>query len=1036
MNPTSATANPAALFAALSGPFAPEHALQRLSATDNMQQLVLAASHLADSCDISPAGVSNRWVMRTSVRHSLLLSLDANQLDVEVAARRSLDPDPETVDLLGALTNQAPLQRDAIQAIVQAADDPAQLERVIVALDRAGELAPARDLLPLARFALSEFHRGTRRQLVAERGFFGREDELTAIEKWLERPISNAPVACLFIAGAPGIGKSSLLAEAVRRYYQRHRPLLLRLDFDRAGLDVRDLLGLTQEAARQLAEQLGEAGSDLLQARLEAGLVEERESSRQTNLRQQFPARLADIIGSAVGASKRIVLVVLDTLEVLRGRGDTHPASLFQWLDSLIRHGAKPMAVLAAGRGDALESLREVEARLIDKPSPEQLRVSRLKVLAMDRLEEPAARALLERLHVPEEDRLELLEIGAGSPLRLRLAAEVVRRTDLKQFRKRKRGIEVSEAFLYRMLLSRIEDPTLQALAHPGLIVRRINAEVIEQVLAPALGLKLPSPEYGKTLMDQLASHHWLVEPDPGAAGFLKHRSDMRRLLLPLLYQSAPARSAKVDAAAVRWFGARPERWAQVEAVYHQLQLTRNGRRVPTVSAQLAAQFDADALDELPPRAADIVRRSRGQRTNLFRDSMQLEELEQDDQLLQEELLSLIRRQDWQEGMLIIRNVVQQGGVDPRSPSADAIRTFLWRSGQWAEARRWLNERDQFDVSDTDLLGLPEPVALARLEMRAEFAPDMLWRSRLRWQPVLEQLYRNGENAKSSDARLGALALIFHSIPDFALPRPISSRDIDYLDNSVVATLEYWGEDSDNGTVPAALDWAKRRMADTGIINTGLTHDMPAGSVLASLTPYAGYLTSHTVTRPRHDVTQWAQTAVTIISNDGWKLHPGLRFDRSRDTDPIVWLGNVGLFAEWLQVTTFVHPDRDLSLIGRSAERWRRTMAGDWSIGRRRGQWRGRPQLDETLAERLRMLLAASQPAEMAREHIDTWGAIASSTSLDELLLRRLRNALGEAQCAIASGIPLDQITRRLLTRGAPAAVAPALAVLVAHRAI
>lgn len=1034
MTPFTAAPDRALLFAALSGPFIPEQALQEIGAAGNVDALSMAASYLADVCDIHPAGKGGSWLMRTPFRHSLLRSLDEAQLASAIAARRKANPDNETSDLLGVLLDQSPLDRSTIQTALQAPIDTTTLKRAIVALDRAGELAPARDLLTLARSALSEAKRDQRRQLVSERGFYGRHKELAKIEDWLAKPASTTPVSCLFITGAPGIGKSSLLAEAVRLAHERHRPLLLRLDFDRAGLDVQDSLGLTQEAARQLAEQLGEAGRALLQARLEAGRVEESDRFKQSYSRQRFPVRLADRIGSAIRASNRVVLVVLDTLEVLRGRGETHPVSLFAWLDSLVRHGVNPMVILAAGRGDALDSLRAAEQKLFSKQKVKTRSASRVNELAMDRLDEPAAHALLDRMNVSVQDRAQLLQIGDGSPLKLRLAAEIVRRSNLENLPKRRRGSEVSAAFLYRLLLSRIEDATLRALAHPGLIVRRINAEVIQQVLSPALGLKALTAEHARKLLDQLASLHWLVEPDLDAPGFLKHRSDMRRLLLPLLYQSASVRSARVDAAAVRWFGARSEAWAQVEAVYHQLQLTRNGRTVPTVSGQIAAQFDDDALDELPTRAADIVRRTRGQRTNQFREMMTSDELKHDDKLLEDELLSLARKQDWKEGAFIVRNVLAQGRIDPRSPAADAMRTFLWRSGQWAEARRWLNERDVFDSSDKDLPNLPTAIAMARLEMRAEFAPEELRQCSSVWQPLLKQLYRSGEIATGSDARQGALALIFRSLPDSkpdTLPR---LRERDYSEGAAIAAFDHWGRVPASNAVQETVERAKRYLADSGISPSQLMDGMPFGTTLASLTPYAGFVTNHIIARQRQDIQELAQTAVTVLSREGWILHPGLRFDRTPDSDPFAWLTNAGLFSEWLQAAAFVLQDTDLALIARSAERWRRTVAGDWSYGRRRSHWRSHPVLDETLMDRLQVLESAVDPRVMAIQQINLWGAALSCPRWEQLLQRRLREAVQMARTSVSSGTPLDQITRRLLAHGAPAAVAPALAVLNAYR--
>ncbi|SPD62544.1 protein of unknown function (plasmid) [Cupriavidus neocaledonicus] len=67
----------------------------------------------------------------------------------------------------------------------------------------------------------------------------------------------------------------------------------------------------------------------------------------------------------------------------------------------------------------------------------------------------------------------------------------------------------------------------------------------------------------------------------------------------------------------------------------------------------------------------------------------------------------------------------------------------------------------------------------------------------------------------------------------------------------------------------------------------------------------------------------------------------------------------------------YIQRDDDFKLIGRAAERWQRTMVGDWSIGRRRGEWQRQPPLDETLRERLRQLLDAPAPERKAQEQLE-----------------------------------------------------------------
>lgn len=73
-------------------------------------------------------------------------------------------------------------------------------------------------------------------------------------------------------------------------------------------------------------------------------------------------------MGRIVADQPRQVLIVLDTLEVLRARGETAVMRLFENLDTLLAAGVAPLAVISAGRGDALDPVpdrRGGEVRLL-----------------------------------------------------------------------------------------------------------------------------------------------------------------------------------------------------------------------------------------------------------------------------------------------------------------------------------------------------------------------------------------------------------------------------------------------------------------------------------------------------------------------------------------------------------------------------------------------------------------------------------------------------------------------------------------------
>lgn len=1014
----------ALIFAALSGPFDPKQALKELAPPNELGRLLFAATRLSNVCDTRPAGAEGRWLMRTPVRHSLLQAMTEVELSIAVASRRAAGfLDVETLDILGLIQNKDPLDSAQIESIISDRSDLAALERLIVALDRIGSLAPT-GLLQRARFALADFNRAAKYQHVGERGFFGREDELGEINTWLSEQNRSGPAKCLYFSGAPGVGKSSLLAEAVRLYDIQWHPIILRLDFDRAGLDVLDQTGLTMEATRQIAEQLGD--QTLVKERLEAGRADGRSRIR-TTVRQRFPERLAQYLGSAVASQGRPVLVILDTLEVLRGRGDSHPKMLFDWLDRLVESGVRPMSVLGAGRGHALDVLRLIPPRRIDRGN-EPARYRELPLAGLDR---PAARDLLRKLDVPDYKHGDLFLISEGNPLKLRLAATLAKQPGgWEQLSKRKGREELSGAFLYRLLLSRIDDPELARLANPGLIVRRISAELIRDVLAPTLGLRNVDLTKANDLLQRLATHHWLVEEDVGAPGFLKHRSDMRTLLLPLLYTSNPKLSARIDARAVRWFAAIAKDWAQVEAVYHQLQLTRMGGKIPTVPLHIAAQVDDEMLAELPQQAADKVRATRGERTSLFRNELPSGGQRLDDGLISREVLSFLERQDWIEGSQFVRNILDYGGLDVRSLAADAIRAFLWHSGQWSRARDLLTERDLFGDSDHDLEKLPPPFALARLEMRAELDPDGLRKAIQAERPKLTWLDQASLAAKDNIARQGSLAHILKEAETFFF-----SADSLEEGDVVSTTQAYWvGPNRDDHDVRLITGRAIERMRLSGL--EGGT-DVSFGRVIAALTPYNSILEVLSVAS-RSNLSKLAKSVSDrAVNSEGTMFGESWRsLDRESRSEGIQFLTNLGVVAEWADVVAFIRGDVNLRLIARSAERWRRTVAGDWAFGRRRGEWRKLALLDETTHWRLQYFLREPAGVDRAFEQIRVWQEALDSPPLEELVLRRFPRTLSEARLVSPTEASVELIIRQLLVRGVPAVIAPAIAMLATHRAV
>lgn len=990
-------------FAALSGPFDPATALPDAEKA-NPQSVAILASALATVCDTNP-GSSDHWLLRTAERRYILRQLnETGQLRDAIAARREAPLDPPTEDLLHALAGEHPFAPEDIASDL--ADPPSRdrIERISVALDRAGEIAPAQDQLQTARSVLARMVREARRAHLRERGFFGRHDEKQRLLDWFDKPLQWTPARAAFLHGMPGIGKSALLEEMVGIACDTYNGLTVRLDFDRAGLDVLDLLGLTMEVARQIGERLREGGKELLDARLEAASVARGEESLAASRRATFPQPLAQAIAAAVRASERPVLLVLDTLEVLRSRGERHPSLLFDWIDGLIGAGMTPLRILAAGRGDALGNC------------PDRIGVE----IGLEGLDDEATGALMDRLDVPTPARSAIVDIADGNPLVLRLAAHIVDRYGEESLPRTRLDKEVAAAFLYRFLLSRIDEPDLRALAHPGLIARRISAAFLREALAPRVGLAGMTGTRAQELFDELAGQHWLVAPDPADPEFVRHRNDMRLALLPLLYKDDPALCARIDAAAVSWFGKRKDEASQLDAAYHRLQLMRTRRSTPPLSAELAFRFDAQMITELPPPAQEVVRKAQGGRSSQFRGASPSGGAP-DASGLARELSALVDRQDWAEGQYVVDQAVEAGGFAADSEAADAIRAFWWRAGRWRDARDLLAERDRLSADDAGL-ALPSPLALARLEMCAEFTPARLDDAigAVGMPALLSELQRTA----SAAARHGALGFSVAAREEAVLRNAGYGKDADPL----AAAFELW-RGPEGRAAAQAVEAARERLMTRGLAPAADTHSIKA-QLLATYTPYVVFAANLATQSGYEWLTEAAMRADVRLSAVGGLFAPAPTAPfRPIASNPFAGIAGLGLFAEWIAALGFARRDANLRAIGRAAENWRRTMAGEWRYRRMPLGWPKAGPLGAILLPRLHALAGDADPRQAALAQLALWSEVetrdpeAGWAAMKKRLAGTLRDAAGQPD--------LEAKAARLLRWSVPIALVPPIAILL-----
>jgi len=158
---------------------------------------------------------------------------------------------------------------------------------------------------------------------------------------------------------------------------------------------------------------------------------------------------------------------------------------------------------------------------------------------------------------------------------------------------------------LYDRILLRIRDEDVRAIAHPGLVVRRITTDVIRGVLAVPCGLGEISLERAQALYDGLRRQAGLISS--GSDGALRHQPDIREAMLKLIARDRPAQVQAIHEAALAFYEHRDDPVSKAEWVFHALKLgvTReliDRRWTPQVADSIVGSFD-----ELPPRGQVYV---------------------------------------------------------------------------------------------------------------------------------------------------------------------------------------------------------------------------------------------------------------------------------------------------------------------------------------------------------------------------------------------------------------------------------------------
>lgn len=457
------------------------------------------------------------------------------------------------------------------------------------------------------------------------------------------KTVDTRPV---LLTGTGGIGKSALLARLLQDWQTRQdAPITVILDFDRPQLKSGSPIQIAREILSQLATGVRRAIEPADEA---AAMSRTLRDLRGRLLTTDTFGDLRDHVSQAAALETNFpewfqgdwaaklreypIALALDSFEAVDRQGGQVVTQILN-VELWLRNHLTGLRTVLSGRaaplsGDELDrrfgpASRRIELRGLSLEAGAQLLEQEDNSLATDEKPAVLTNPIL---------RLQVSELLDGHPLALRIFVQYARGHQgdidgLVDSLKQDEGFraEFAHRFLYERILERINDPEMQKLAHPGLVLRQINDDLIRFVLAgPCLGLpdgSLPSEEEAARLGQKLRDEYWLVDEDEPPFT-LRHRADVRRMMVAGLFAGPRANDTLEDrdrktalrrdalavcTAARDYFLNGPPREAGAEPMARWVALDEELREVQALHyAAFVAPEDPPAFDIGTARALDL----------------------------------------------------------------------------------------------------------------------------------------------------------------------------------------------------------------------------------------------------------------------------------------------------------------------------------------------------------------------------------------------------------------------------------------------
>jgi hypothetical protein len=410
--------------------------------------------------------------------------------------------------------------------------------------------------------------------------FVGRASELGRLHKLFNDQTDRR--VTVRVEGPGGMGKSLLvsrfIADLLLPEPQREHlapNAVFHIDFDRVAFHRARPITIIQEfllqsSAWNVTQEIDEFNDLLDSARRASDGVSsgsEKLLNESRNFERFITSRLVALFRKNNLPSRIVVFV--DSYEQVLGFDDTAAEACSRAIELLEEAGAVVMIIYASRTFfDEKFVPGEPHMKLAGLTAPEADTYLRTQVELLG-------------LKVSNSMLSEVRQAVGNTPLALRLAASLIEHDPSERMVREwgsvaERSPELIQAALYDRLLRRIRNEQLRKLAIPGLLVRRMTPEIIEQVLARACDLDL-TVTTSTQLIEAAKREGQLFGEKSSDPGALWHRQDVRLTMLNNLDHSIDNNTFRaVNEKAVEFYVGQEGRLARVEELYHRLRLNQD----------------------------------------------------------------------------------------------------------------------------------------------------------------------------------------------------------------------------------------------------------------------------------------------------------------------------------------------------------------------------------------------------------------------------------------------------------------------------